>query len=415
MQNTMSQPARSFRPSTIFAPSLARGSALARVRSHTAMSQPPLARRRAISKPMRPAPIQPIFAFLPELNSFSFVHFGEGSITASTVPTGTVLPASTRMAFTTPAVIEGISVVTLSVSTSKSGSSAFTASPTFVYQLATVPSVTVSPSCGMITSIPALSCRLLCRAARFERAANIGNDARDRRHDGVLELVGGGQGHVRRGDPDDRSLERAENLLLDDRGDFRAPAAQPRILLDREYAPGSRRVREQRLRVERHERAHVDHRRGDAVLAGEHFRRLQRARNHGGERDHRDVLPFAQHLRFSERLDVLALGHLALVGEQALVLEEHHRIGIAYCRGEQSLRAGRRGRRDDLQARYRHRPVLDTLRMLRAETRSRPVRRADHERNRDLPVAHVARLGDLVRDIIPAAGEKIREHDLGDG
>src|SRR5467141_4400090 len=53
--------------------------------------------------------------------------------------------------------------------------------------------------------------------------------------------------------------------------------------------------------------------------------------------------------------------------------------------------------------------------MLRAEARARSVRRADHERNRYLPVAHVARLGDLVRDIIPAAGEKVREHDLGDG
>jgi hypothetical protein len=32
-------------------------------------------------------------------------------------------------------------------------------SPTFLYQLATVPSVTVSPSCGMITSIGSfLSC-----------------------------------------------------------------------------------------------------------------------------------------------------------------------------------------------------------------------------------------------------------------
>src|SRR5882672_1067219 len=70
-----------------------------------------------------------------------------------TVPVGTVWPTSTRMAFTTPAVIDGISVVTLSVSTSNSGSSAFTVSPTFLYQLATVPSVTVSPSWGMITSI----------------------------------------------------------------------------------------------------------------------------------------------------------------------------------------------------------------------------------------------------------------------
>src|SRR3989442_8954665 len=45
--------------STTLAPYFASGSALARVRFHTAMSQPPFARRPAISKPMRPVPIQP--------------------------------------------------------------------------------------------------------------------------------------------------------------------------------------------------------------------------------------------------------------------------------------------------------------------------------------------------------------------
>src|SRR6266516_7881521 len=64
MQNTMSQPARSGSESTIFAPSFASGSAFARVRFHTVSSQPPFARRRAISKPMRPVPIQPSFAAL---------------------------------------------------------------------------------------------------------------------------------------------------------------------------------------------------------------------------------------------------------------------------------------------------------------------------------------------------------------
>src|SRR5438477_3091404 len=59
MQNTMSRPASSPSWSAILAPYLPSGSALARVRFHTAMSQPPFARRPAISKPMRPVPIQP--------------------------------------------------------------------------------------------------------------------------------------------------------------------------------------------------------------------------------------------------------------------------------------------------------------------------------------------------------------------
>src|SRR6267378_3342822 len=69
MQNTMSQPESSGSESTIFAPSFASGSAFARVRFHTVVSQPDFASRRAISKPMRPVPIQPSFAPLAAVNS----------------------------------------------------------------------------------------------------------------------------------------------------------------------------------------------------------------------------------------------------------------------------------------------------------------------------------------------------------
>ncbi|MCZ7563267.1 MAG: hypothetical protein M5U08_05145 [Burkholderiales bacterium] len=82
------------------------------------------------------------------------------SITASFAPTATVVPAWTRISFKTPAAGAGISAVTLSVSMSNRFSSALTASPTFLCQATTVPSVTVSPSWGMMTSIDSLSGRL---------------------------------------------------------------------------------------------------------------------------------------------------------------------------------------------------------------------------------------------------------------
>jgi hypothetical protein len=47
---------------------------------------------------------------------------------------------------------DGTSVSTLSVDTSNNGSSAATVSPTFLNQRVMVPSVTVSPSCGRMTS-----------------------------------------------------------------------------------------------------------------------------------------------------------------------------------------------------------------------------------------------------------------------
>ena len=77
----------------------------------------------------------------------------ESPITASRVPTSTVSPSPTRISVTTPAVIAGTSESTLSVDTSKSGSSTATASPTCLNHFVIVPSVTVSPSCGIVTSI----------------------------------------------------------------------------------------------------------------------------------------------------------------------------------------------------------------------------------------------------------------------
>ena len=73
-------------------------------------------------------------------------------IRASGVPTGTVSPAATRISSSTPSYGLGISESTLSVDTSNSGSSNSTVSPAFFSQELMVPSVTVSPSFGMVMS-----------------------------------------------------------------------------------------------------------------------------------------------------------------------------------------------------------------------------------------------------------------------
>ena len=72
--------------------------------------------------------------------------------TPITAPTGTVSPSGTRISVRTPAIGDGTSVSTLSVETSNKGSSAATVSPTFLNQRVIVPSVTVSPSWGSVTS-----------------------------------------------------------------------------------------------------------------------------------------------------------------------------------------------------------------------------------------------------------------------
>ncbi len=72
-------------------------------------------------------------------------------MTASSAPTSTVSSSATTILVRTPADGEGISVSTLSVETSSKGSSVSTWSPSFFNHRVTVPSVTLSPSWGMVT------------------------------------------------------------------------------------------------------------------------------------------------------------------------------------------------------------------------------------------------------------------------
>ena len=74
----------------------------------------------------------------------------------------------------------------------------------------------------------------------LHRPPHAVDDAIDGRQRDVLQNVGGRQRDVRRGDPHRRAVEIVERLVGDDRDDLRAPAAQARILLDREQAVGAR-------------------------------------------------------------------------------------------------------------------------------------------------------------------------------
>src|SRR6266542_2057455 len=71
----------------------------------------------------------------------------------STAPTGTLVPSAARISPMVPAAGDGTSKVTLSVSSSTTGSSISTASPGCFSQRATVASVTDSPSAGTLISL----------------------------------------------------------------------------------------------------------------------------------------------------------------------------------------------------------------------------------------------------------------------
>jgi hypothetical protein len=74
-------------------------------------------------------------------------------MSASTVPTSTVAPSSTRIWATTPSAGLGTSVSTLSVEISRSGSSRPMASPACLSHFVIVPSDTETPIWGITTSV----------------------------------------------------------------------------------------------------------------------------------------------------------------------------------------------------------------------------------------------------------------------
>src|ERR1700754_825427 len=72
---------------------------------------------------------------------------------AATAPTGATSPACAPISASVPVVIDGTSIETLSVSISNRLSPGSTAAPGATNHLVILPSATVSPSCGISTSI----------------------------------------------------------------------------------------------------------------------------------------------------------------------------------------------------------------------------------------------------------------------
>src|ERR1700733_1467893 len=77
-------------------------------------------------------------------------------MTPTTAPTGAISPSATGISLSTPASIAGTSIDTLSVSISNRLSPGLTASPADLNHFVILPSATVSPSCGIRTSIALL-------------------------------------------------------------------------------------------------------------------------------------------------------------------------------------------------------------------------------------------------------------------
>src|SRR3954447_17963714 len=259
------------------------------------------------------------------------------SIRASTTPTSTVLPTSTRISDTRPDAGDGTSVSTLSVEISTTVSSASIQSPTRFFHSTTVPSATDTPICGMVTSATSVSEEL---TAGLLHVVDLGQHR-------ALERRAERHRRVRRGDADDGTVEVLERLLGDQGRHLGADPARARGLVQHHDLAGLAYRREDRVHVEWYERAQVEdlRRRAVEILHG-----LERGEHHRAVGDHGQVGALASHPRGAERHLEAALGHLALgAAVEVLVLEVEHRVRVADGRCEEALGVLRRRWRHDLQ------------------------------------------------------------------
>src|SRR5580692_7638233 len=308
---------------------------------------------------------------------------------ATTALTGATSPCLTRISLSIPAEVAGTSMETLSVSISKRLSPGATASPTDLNQIVILPSVTVSPSCGIRMSI-----------LRPQGAAYGLNDAVDAGHRAVFQNVGGRQRDVRRGDTHRRAVEVVERLIGDDRHQLRSPTAKARILFNREQAMRARDRTQHGLCVHGNQGTDVDDFAIDTVFRLEFVGGRDGARHHQSERKDGGVRARPNNFSHAQPVYDLAIGDFAFGGVKRLVFEEDDRIRIAYRSREKTDDIERSRRCNDLQARDHHAPVLDALAMLGTETRAPAVGGANHQRTFHLPVGHVTALRILVGEIV---------------
>src|SRR6266446_2079150 len=189
--------------------------------------------------------------------SLAVVSAPTGSITASVAPTGTVCPSAVTIFATLPAPGDGISVSTLSVEISTSAWSSTTMSPSLTSHFRIVPSTTLSPICGMVTSI-AISIR--------REAANRVHYFVGARQNELFKWRTERDVRIERCNSSHRAVEIFERVLADNRRDFAADSARQPILVHDQNFAGLARSREDRFAIERQQRAQIEHLDAEPIL-----------------------------------------------------------------------------------------------------------------------------------------------------
>jgi hypothetical protein len=233
------------------------------------------------------------------------------------------------------------------------------------------------------------------------------------RHAPLLELGRERQRREARADALDRRVQVVEGAVLDHGGELGAVATARDRLVGGDGAGRLLHGLDDRLLVERLQRARIDHLDGDAVLLGV-LGRLQRLVHEPADGDHGHVGALAQDARLAERDLLDLLRHLALERVQEPVLEEDDRVRVVDRRQQQAADVLGRGRVDDLQSGHVDEPRLELLRVLRARRPAGAALRADRQRHLQLPTAHRPVLRRLVDELLHREREEVLVHDLDD-
>src|SRR5918992_701248 len=209
-------------------------------------------------------------------------------------------------------------MLALSVSISTSGSPRLTSPPSSTSHLRTVPSSIESDRRGIVTSLA---------IGWGPRSLDV-SEGGDRglpyvlfvRECGLFERLGIWHGNVGAGHALHRGVEPVERLLLDQRGEVGAHAAVRPALLDDHGAVRLLDGLENRVEVERAQRAGVDHLRLDLVLLGKLLGRLGGGDGHARDADDGHVVTLATDGGLAETQPAPVLRHLAALAVEGLVL-----------------------------------------------------------------------------------------------
>src|SRR5919198_1167435 len=307
---------------------------------------------------------------------------GCGSATSTFSPcspiTAIVLPTSTSPSLTaifsrTPDASASTSCVTLSVSSSYSGSPFSTGSPSDFSHLTIVPDSIPCPSRGSLISVA------IPTHGAADRREHVGRV----RHDPLLHHGRERERRELRPPALDRRVPPVEGLVVEHGRDLGAEA-HPRDGLVRDDASVRLLHRgDECLLVERLARARVDALHRDALalglLGGAHRLVHQPSGGHDGH-----VVALAVHPRLPE-LDRLELvRHLLLDPVQRPVLEEDDWVVVVDRGVEEAAHVGGRRREDDLQPGDVDEPGLELLRVLGSRRPARAALRAHRQRHLQL-------------------------------